>query len=174
MVATRKSMRVEAGERLRVLVAMGMDPRVLEDFERGVISCSQQVKGLEDGRKAAVSPLDEERFGSLVQKFEKRSGHLVYHVMLEDMSFGPVLYLFFVSAFDEDLESDRKDLAERFPMAYGANLLHPESSDLGSVPIAISGGVFYDDKRCQYACDEEWSMMGDECFGNDPAGSEVR
>ena len=143
MAVSKKRQRAVAIESLGALVEKGMDPKIMEDFERGVISCSQRA--VDAGGDTLVVPLDEERLGPIVHGFEAKHGHLVFHAILEEMSFGTMLYLLHVDAYEDGIEADMAELADLHPMVFGANLDAPECSEFGFIPIRISdGGLRYD------------------------------
>lgn len=145
MAVSKRKQRLEAIENLRALIEAGLNPKVLEDFERGIVNCSQSA-GDCDGRCATlVAPLDKERLGAVVREFETKHGHLVYHAILEEMSFGTVFYLLYASVHEDDVEGHRADIAALCPMVFGANLSDPDYSEFGFAPIRVSeGGLRYD------------------------------
>lgn len=144
MESFKERQRSEAIRSLRTLVEMGVSPKVLEDFERGIVSCSRS--GASDG-DTLVAPLDDERLSAAVRWFEAKYKHLVYHAILEEMSFGTVFYMLYATAYEEDVEGHRADIATLCPTVFGANLSDPDCSEFGFTPIRVSdGGLRYDSR----------------------------
>ena len=72
---------------------------------------------------------------AIVDEFEAEWNALVYHVIHSYTSIGEMLTLLYVSNYPEELEYDRLDLAEGYPLAYVKNLDDPYLSEIGSVGI---------------------------------------
>lgn len=107
---------------------------LLEDFEDRKISYSEG----EIGRLYRVKRKVEE----VVQKFENRTGYLVYHVINNDTSIGHMLTLLYVSTEMDEWAADKQDLQEGCPLAYVENLTYPDCSEFGSVGVKpFNGGV---------------------------------
>ena len=71
--------------------------------------------------------------------------HLVYHAILEEMSFGTALYMLYATAHEEDVEGHRAGIEQLCPMVFAANLDDPDCSEFGFTPIRVSdGGLRYD------------------------------
>lgn len=140
MAVSKEAQRREAIDDLRLLVERGLDPKILEEFERGIVCFSERAEGSEAGAEIVAAPLGT-GLQSLVDAVEGKYGVLVYHAVYEAMSFGPVLYMFYVSNHEDDLEQDKADLTAMDPLLFAFNLHHPESSEFGSAPIKIAGGL---------------------------------
>ena len=131
MKATKEQMKQEALARMKLLKLYSV---LLEDFEDGKISYSEG----EFGRLYRVKRKVEE----VVQKFENRTGYLVYHVINNDTSIGHMLTLLYVSTEMDEWAADKQDLQEGCPLAYVENLTYPDCSEFGSVGVKpFNGGV---------------------------------
>ena len=131
MKATKEQMKQEALARMKLLKLYSV---LLEDFEDGKISYSEG----EFGRLYRVKRKVEE----VVQKFENRTGYLVYHVINNDTSIGHMLTLLYVSTEMDEWAADKQDLQEGCPLAYVENMTYPDCSEFGSVGVRpANGGV---------------------------------
>lgn len=131
MKATKEQMKQEALARMKLLKLYSV---LLEDFEDRKISYSEG----EIGRLYRVKRKVEE----VVQKFENRTGYLVYHVINNDTSIGHMLTLLYVSTEMDEWAADKQDLQEGCPLAYVENLTYPDCSEFGSVGVKpFNGGV---------------------------------
>ena len=131
MKATKEQMKQEALARMKLLKLYSV---LLEDFEDREISYSEG----EFGRLYRVKRKVEE----VVQKFENRTGYLVYHVINNDTSIGHMLTLLYVSTEMDEWAADKQDLQEGCPLAYVENLTYPDCSEFGSVGVKpFNGGV---------------------------------
>lgn len=131
MKATKEQMKQEALARMKLLKLYSV---LLEDFEDGKISYSEG----EFGRLYRVKRKVEE----VIQKFENRTGYLVYHVINNDTSIGHMLTLLYVSTEMDEWAADKQDLQEGCPLAYVENLTYPDCSEFGSVGVKpFNGGV---------------------------------
>lgn len=131
MKATKEQMKQEALARMKLLKLYSV---LLEDFEDRKISYSEG----EFGRLYRVKRKVEE----VVQKFENRTGYLVYHVINNDTSIGHMLTLLYVSTEMDEWAADKQDLQEGCPLAYVENLTYPDCSEFGSVGVKpFNGGV---------------------------------
>lgn len=131
MKATKEQMKQEALARMKLLKLYSV---LLEDFEDGKISYSEG----EFGRLYRVKRKVEE----VIQKFENRTGYLVYHVINNDTSIGHMLTLLYVSTEMDEWAADKQDLQEGCPLAYVENMTYPDCSEFGSVGVRpANGGV---------------------------------
>lgn len=131
MKATKEQMKQEALARMKLLKLYSV---LLEDFEDGKISYSEG----EFGRLYRVKRKVEE----VIQKFENRTGYLVYHVINNDTSIGHMLTLLYVSTEMDEWAVDKRDLQEGCPLAYVENITYPDCSEFGSVGVKpFNGGV---------------------------------
>ena len=126
---TRDEMVNEAAARMKDLRILD---NVIREFENGTLNCSEHIGilfWLNDGQK------------EIVEKFEKRTGHMVYHVIRSFTEIGEMLTLLFVSKYKEDWESERVLLNEEgYAYAYVENVDFPECSEMGEVVIKPSFG----------------------------------
>ena len=76
---------------------------------------------------------DEEK--KLVETWEKETGNLVYHVIINKMEFGLCYSLLYVSRHVEEWAYDNEDLNEGFPYAYVINVDDMECSEYGRIGI---------------------------------------
>ena len=127
--ATREQMVSEAATRMKDLKILD---NVIREFENGTLNCSERIGilfWLNDSQK------------ELVEQFEKRTGHLVYHVIRSFTGIGEMLTLLFVSKYKEDWEGERSMLnKEGYTFAYVENVDFPECSEMGGVVIEPSFG----------------------------------
>ncbi len=76
---------------------------------------------------------DEEK--KLVETWEKETGNLVYHVIINKMEFGLCYSLLYVSRHVEEWAYDNEDLNEGFPFVYVINVDDMECSEYGRIGI---------------------------------------
>lgn len=79
----------------------------------------------------------------LVQKWEKETGNLVYHVIHDFYEFGECYSFLYVNKYPEEWELDREDLQEGFPLAYVKNVSDNSCSEYGTIGIKSLMGVIF-------------------------------
>lgn len=123
----------QKAEALARMKKLNLHPNAIKEFaEEGKLNLS---------RRGILFWLDEDE-QKMVKKFEEKTGNLVYHVILNQMEFGLCYSLLYVSPREEEWESDRKDLNEKYPFAFVVNADVPEFSEYGTIGIKpMFGGV---------------------------------
>lgn len=128
-----------------------LHPRVLRDFQSGVLNKSESF-----GALFWLSDKEEDA----VAKFEAKWDALVYHCILSKTEIGRMLTMLYVSKHPEEWSDDRADLLEGQAIsldigdglsrkvvghtiyAYVENLDDPELSEIGSVMVSsLYGGM---------------------------------
>ncbi len=76
-----------------------------------------------------------------VHEFETETDCMVYHVILSNTAIGHMLTFLYVSLYMEEWEQDQKDLEEKTPIAYVANIDDEVLSEFGVVGIETCSGA---------------------------------
>ncbi len=132
MAVTREVMKEEAIERMNIL---NLHPNVIKEFtEKDTLNYSYSELGflywLTDETQARV------------EKFERETEYLVYHVIEDETTIGRLITLLYVSTCDDEWESDKEDLRAGQCIAYVVNKEDEMFSEFGSVGLkSINGGV---------------------------------
>lgn len=132
MTADKNAMKAEALERMSILK---LHPNIIKEFEcANKLNYSYSVLGflywLTDETQARVD------------KFEKETGYLVYHVIENDAEIGRLITFLYVSTTTDEWESERKNLRDGCPIGYVVNTDDENCSEFGSVGIkSLNGGV---------------------------------
>ena len=78
----------------------------------------------------------------MVRSWEEQTGNVVYHVIKNQMEFGPCYSFLFVSKHKDAWKIDRNDIHEGCPFVYVKNVDDEGSSVYGSIGIRpVFGGV---------------------------------
>lgn len=132
MAATKEAMKKEAIERMNIL---NLHPNVIKEFtEKGTLNYSYSELGflywLTDETQARV------------EKFERETEYLVYHVIEDETSIGRLITFLYVSTCEDEWEADKEDLGAGQCIAYVVNKEDEMFSEFGSVGLkSINGGV---------------------------------
>lgn len=119
-------------EALARLLTLKVHPNVVRDFRDEILNCS------EDG---ILFWLDEEEEG-FIKAWEKKTNHMVYHVIKNHMSFGTAYSLLYVSKYESEWELDKEFLADGCPFVYVLNSEGRELSEYGTIGVRPAyGGV---------------------------------
>lgn len=122
--ATKEQMKEEAIARMELL---HIHSNAIRDFEDKDIVNYSQI--------GILFWLTEEQ-QKRVEKFEKESGNLVYHVIKNHyVELGLMLTFLYVSPNMDEWEQDREELADGEPLAYVANLSDEICSEYGHVGV---------------------------------------
>ncbi len=125
-------MKEEAIKRLKLL---NVHPNVLRDFIK-----EDKLNYSENGILFWVD--NNKEWADRIRRWEEKTGFLVYHVIYNKTDFGELLTLLFVSTYEEEWESDVRDLKNGFPIAYVMNLDDDFCSEMGTVGVVMRyGGV---------------------------------
>lgn len=91
---------------------------------------------------AVLNILDEnEELYKKVKEFEERTGHLVYHCILTQTTFGKILDMLFISKYEEDWEYDYEKMDDFYRvMSMATNLSDEMLSDMDSILVRPSMG----------------------------------
>ena len=91
---------------------------------------------------AVLNILDEnEELYKKVKEFEERTGHLVYHCILTQTTFGIILDMLFISKYEEDWGYDYEKMDDFYRvMSMATNLSDEMLSDMGSILVRPSMG----------------------------------
>ena len=128
----------EAIERLKILHDQyDLMETVINEFEeKNTLYYSEQYR--------EVSILywisNNEEYERAIKEFEKENEILVYHAILTSTVFGKLLTLLYVSANQEEWETDQEELTEGLPCAYVMNLDDESCSEFGCIQIASANG----------------------------------
>lgn len=127
----RKEQIKEALKRMRKLQ---LHDNVISDFEEdGTINRSEYM-----GFLYWLS--DEEK--SIINKWERQTGNLVYHIIKNHFEFGLCYSFLYVSKHKDEWELDNKDIDLGYVLAYVKNIDCPDFSEYGSIGIKkINGGL---------------------------------
>ena len=83
---------------------------------------------------------DEEK--EMVREFEEKHNALVYIVVRAFTNLGKMDSLLFVSDYEEDYESEMKDIEDGYVMSYTINHDMPYCADMGSIAVKpMFGGL---------------------------------
>lgn len=91
---------------------------------------------------AVLNILDENKeLYKKVKEFEERTGHLVYHCILTQTTFGIIFDMLFISKYEEDWEYDYEKMDDFYRvMSMATNLTDEMLSDMGSILVRPSMG----------------------------------
>lgn len=124
----------EAQKRMRL---MGIHEATIAQFvEEGKISFSGK------SYLGANYWVDEER-KKAIEKIEKENNILVYYA-IEQKYMGDItmLYLFYISPYEEDWEMDHQSIVENYQYTYGLNETDPFLSEFGEIKFKnMFGGL---------------------------------
>lgn len=135
---SKEKQKQEALKRMKVLNLM---PQVINDFKNnGKLYYSERQNRVFNAVLYWVD--NDERFTKIVKDFEKKSNNLVYHCQLTHLEFGDCLSLLFVSANENDWETENELLQQGIAFAWVENLDDEWCSEMGSIGIKPSmGGI---------------------------------
>ena len=134
--------KTEALNRLRILqMKYELLENVITEFEK-----EDTVYYSEYQNKAFPAVLywvtNEEKYVKIIKEVEEQKNILVYHVILTPTVNGTYLSLLYVSKYQEEWQTDRNDLTEGYPIAYGINLADPQMAEFGGIQISgAMGGI---------------------------------
>ena len=81
-------------------------------------------------------------YQKIIDEWQKSTGNLVYHVILNHFTFGLCLSMLYVSMDDEEWEYDRQDLVTMTPLVYVKNMDDEWCSEYGCIQIRkFHGGL---------------------------------
>lgn len=123
MKATREQMKEEAIKRMKML---GIYPPTIKEFE--------QEDKLNVSRGGFLYWLDDE-YKAKVAEFEEKYGVLVFAVIENNMEFGKLLSILYVSTYQDEWERDRLGLKSGEVFAYVFNLDAEECSEFGYIVV---------------------------------------
>lgn len=143
IIATKDEMKIEALKRIKKL---GFIDDVYDLFKNhNGLYYSERQNRIFPATLYWLS--NDENYVKIVKDFEDRTGHLVYHAILTNTTFGHILDLLFISKYKEDWTYDMEkysyDGDEGYRVMSMANNLDDEMlSDMGSIIIRpVMGGV---------------------------------
>lgn len=117
----------QMGEAVLRMKLLNIHENAVEDFENGVLNCSE-FGGI-------LYWLDEKKI-KLVEEMEARTGGIVYHVIENHTEVGTMLTMLYVSKYPSEWWADRNDMMkEGYAFAYVENLDCPDFSEFGGVII---------------------------------------
>jgi len=128
----------EAYVRMRMLK---IDYLVIRDFlGDGLVYYSENQN--KDFQATLHCVKDNPKIASKIEEFNKKWDALVYHAQLSHTEMGDLWSLFYVSAHEEEWDSDKNDLEDGVPMIYCYNETEELFSEFGRIGIeSHSGGV---------------------------------
>lgn len=136
--------RVQAVKRMRKL---DLRPEIIENFEddKKLYRSENFRIGANDGKRYAVVYSLRADETEMVRKWEKRTGNLVYHVILNKMEFGTCYSFLYVSSNPEDWKDDMRDLEtweddSLYPLVYVMNIDDEHCSEYGTIGIRPDRG----------------------------------
>lgn len=136
-IATKEEMKQRAE---RILASFkNLHETVLEDFHKeDVLYYSER---LNSRFPAALYWLhNESEYENLVKDFEKRTGNLVFHVILTHTLMGDLLDMLFVSKYKDDWPYEDEDRKYGVYVSNCVNLSDMILSDMGSIQIKEAMG----------------------------------
>ena len=84
----------------------------------------------------------DEKEQNMIKEWEKETGCMVYHVILDEFEFGTCYSFLYVSEYSEEWTEDDKWLEQGCPIAYVMNVTRSDYSEFGSIGIRPAyGGV---------------------------------
>lgn len=101
MKTTIEKKKTEAIARMKQL---NLHPDIIKEFEE------ENILNLSENGGFLYWLTDEQK--SYVEEFENKYNALVYHVIHDYTEFGELLTFLYVSDYEEEWETDRKELAE--------------------------------------------------------------
>lgn len=125
----REKQKKEAIQRMNLL---DLHRNIIENFrDKGEIYKSEII---------GFSSLNKEEI-EIIEKWENKTGYLVYHVVLGDMLFGKTMSILFVSDFEDEwrMEKDIMVMQDRI-VAQVENLDYKELSEIGFIDIKKHNG----------------------------------
>lgn len=140
-ILTKASIITEAQkvEALLRMKKLGIHENAIREFmSEGKLNKSEPAWG----NKVGVLYWLTEKEQKMVKEWEEETGNLVYHVIVNNLSFGLCYSLLYVSKCTEEWEEDGLDLSEGCPYAYVKNVTDDECSEYGRIGIKPAfGGV---------------------------------
>ena len=124
----REEMKLEAIERMKML---SMSKSCINAFKKGKVWESERIGALYEVN-------DQEQ--QIIDKFEKDSGGVVYHIIHNMTQFGELYSILYVSKHKDEWEIDRQDIKENIVFAYVYNKTCEDFSEYGSIMIRPSIG----------------------------------
>lgn len=129
MGTTKAQMKAEAVNRMYVL---DVSEETIDAFRKTGEVCLSL-----NGKLYPASGEQKDR----IQKFEKKTGGLVYHLIWSSAEAGNLLTLLYVSKDSEEWVRDRQDLWDGVPVAYVVNWNNDMFSEFGTVGIETVNGA---------------------------------
>ena len=128
-------------EAVKRMKRLNMMPKIIKEFEKGVINYSEYLNSVCNAVLYWVSN-DEELEGK-IEEFEKENDAIVYHVQLSHTEIGDMYSFLYVSRkYEEEWEYDMEDLKQGQCLAYVWNRTCPDCSEFGTIGVCPSmGGV---------------------------------
>lgn len=131
MANLKERQKAEAVKRMKKLNIM---EQAIEDF------VSDDKLNLSENHGMLYWLNDNEQ--AIVDKFNKKFGDLVYHVIHEFTNIGELYCLLYVSQYEEEWKEDEQNLNEGQTYAYVVNKNSPDSVDIGAIGVKpMNGGV---------------------------------
>lgn len=122
MKTTIEKKKTEAIARMKQL---NLYPGIIKEFEE------ENILNLSENGGFLYWLTDEQK--SSVEEFENKYNALVYHVIRDYTEFGELLTFLYVSDYEEEWQTDRKELADGYAFAYVKNVDDDCCSELGGI-----------------------------------------
>lgn len=136
----KEKMRAEGQKRLEKLLEMGLWDEVLRYWEQGTACFSQPMNMYGDQLTGINFTFNEkQKLKEVKEMLEEEKGFLAYYGVYMGTLFGKMLFLFKVSAYEEDWELERNALEKGYADVYCYNLSEQEG-EYGSVGFQVADG----------------------------------
>ena len=134
MSNSKEKMFTEALKRLTDLEKQfGLRPNIYKYFKEGKLYYSYLVLGI----SGCIDTINSDvRYAKIVEEFEEKYGHLVYHVI----EAGNMIALLYVGCDEEEWETEVL-LDKQYLASYVYNLDNPQLSEFGDIVVSSSDGV---------------------------------
>jgi len=130
---TIEEQKAEAIKRMKLI---GLMPEIIKQFEKDDVVHYSETMGILYW--LSNKPEWEEH----IKELEKKRNILVYHAELSYLTFGTCLSLFYVSAYKEEWEQDKKSLQKGYACCYVWNIDDDDCSEFGGITFKpMNGGV---------------------------------
>lgn len=135
----KEKMVAEGQKRLEMLLEMGLWDEVLRYWEKGTPCFSQPTDMF--GAVTGINFTFNEniKLKEVKERLEEEKGFLAYYGVYMGTMFGKMLFLFKVSAYEEDWEMERNALKKGYAEVYCYNL-NQQEGEFGSVGFQVADG----------------------------------
>lgn len=130
-------------EALLRMKALRLHENVINEFKtNGKLNKSENLRMFGAGPIVPVLYWLDEEEEKMVREWEKETGNIVYHLILNHTTMGTQYSFLYVSKYAEEWEMDNEDLKAGYPIVYVKNTTDDFMSEFGSIEIKPNvGGV---------------------------------